>query len=378
MEQKQLPATLKALLADLDAQGIHDHRRYAAVRRYLSFKAREKAIPICGSFELTPLCNFDCKMCYVHLKKDQMCGKPLLTVNQWKAIMRQAVDGGMMFASLTGGECLTYPGFEELYLFLRSLGVEVTILSNGALMDARRVEFLKKNPPAQVQITLYGVSEDDYERVTGQRAFETVWTNVLSLKQAGIPLKIAVTPNGFMQDGEALVRLVHEADLPLAINAGLLQPRADTGRALADASLDTYISMQRLALELRNVSINAQRDPEEIPEPGAPGGEGAKGVRCGAGRSCFAVDWQGGMRPCNAFPCEAQSVPKLGFSECWQRVHCTASEYLRPAECEHCAFQEQCKNCVAEHASQAPEGHASPAVCAWAKRMFSEGLLILQ
>lgn len=30
-------------------------------------KAFEDGIPISGTFELTPRCNFDCKMCYVHL-----------------------------------------------------------------------------------------------------------------------------------------------------------------------------------------------------------------------------------------------------------------------------------------------------------------------
>lgn len=30
-------------------------------------KAFDDAIPISGTFELTPRCNFNCKMCYVHL-----------------------------------------------------------------------------------------------------------------------------------------------------------------------------------------------------------------------------------------------------------------------------------------------------------------------
>ena len=154
------PPTLRELLRQLDEQGVTDYRRYEAVRTFLSFKARDKAIPISGSFELTPLCNLDCKMCYVHLQKEQMAGAQLLTVEQWKAIMQQAIDGGMMYARLTGGECLTYPGFKELYNFLHSKGIEVSILSNGLLMDADMVDFLRVNPPSAVQITLYGASEE--------------------------------------------------------------------------------------------------------------------------------------------------------------------------------------------------------------------------
>ena len=135
------PEKLSQLIAQLNAEGVHDYRRYEAVRKFLNFKARDKGIPISGSFELTPLCNLDCKMCYVHLNKAQMQGEPLLPVARWKQIMQQAIDAGMMYARLTGGECLTYPGFQELYLFLREQGIETGILSNGLLIDEDMTTF---------------------------------------------------------------------------------------------------------------------------------------------------------------------------------------------------------------------------------------------
>lgn len=101
------PEKLSQLIAQLNAEGVNDYRRYEAVRKFLNFKAREKGIPISGTFELTPLCNLDCKMCYVHLNKAQMQGAQHLSVEQWKQLMQQAIDAGMMYARLTGGECLT-------------------------------------------------------------------------------------------------------------------------------------------------------------------------------------------------------------------------------------------------------------------------------
>lgn len=118
------PKKLSQLIAQLNAEGVHDYRRYEAVRKFLNFKARDNGIPISGAFELTPLCNLDCTMCYVHLNKAQMQGAQLLSVEQWRQVMQQAIDAGMMYTRLTGGECLTYPGFRELYLFLRDRGVK--------------------------------------------------------------------------------------------------------------------------------------------------------------------------------------------------------------------------------------------------------------
>ena len=377
-QQDTQAKTLRALLRQLDEQGVTDYRRYDAVRKFLSFKARDKGIPISGSFELTPLCNLDCRMCYVHLNKEQMNGAQLLTVEQWKDIMQQAIDAGMMYARLTGGECLTYPGFRELYGFLHSKGVETAILSNGILMDAEMVDYLVAHPPAAVQITLYGASEDAYERVTGKRVFSRVMENIRRLDAAQIPLSIAVTPNEFMTDGEAVIRLLHEEGLTFAINAGLIQPREETGRKLADAGLDAYMAMMKLRIALKGQQLEPDCDPESLPDPGSEASTATKGVRCGAGRSGFAIDWQGRMRPCNTFPCEPVDVRTLGFAEAWKITNHTALNYPLPTECEGCAYKGVCKHCVAEHAAGAPAGNASPAICAWGKRMVSEGLLTLQ
>ena len=371
------PEKLSQLIAQLNAQGVNDYRRYEAVRKFLNFKARDKGHPISGSFELTPLCNLDCRMCYVHLNKAQMQGAQLLSVDQWKQIMQQAVSAGMMYARVTGGECLTYPGFRELYLFLREKGIETVILSNGLLLDEETVEFLKKNPPAAIQVSLYGAGEDTYEQVTGKRVISLVLENLRRVKAAGIPLTIAVTPSAYMTDGEDIIQLLFEEDLPFNINAGIMQPRPETGRALADADLDSYISMLKLRSQLKGKDLAVEGDPESLPDPGGKQGDPAFGVTCGAGRSGFAIDWRGDMRPCNNFPCEGENVLALGFAEAWRRTNHTATHYPLPAECEGCAYKGVCKHCVAEHAAGAPVGHASPAVCAMGIRMVTEGLMSL-
>ena len=368
------PEKLSQLIAQLNARGVNDYRRYEAVRKFLNFKARDKGVPISGAFELTPLCNLDCKMCYVHLNKTQMQGAQLLTVEQWKQIMQQAIDEGMMYARLTGGECLTYAGFRELYLFLRDRGVETVILTNGLLLDEDITAFLRNNPPAAIQVSLYGAGEDTYEQVTGKRTFSLVMENLRRIKAAKIPLTIAVTPSEYMTDAEQILRLLCEEDLPFNINASILPPRPETGRVLADANQDTYISMLKLRSHLKGKELIVEGDPESLPDPGGKQGNPGFGVTCGAGRSGFAIDWQGNMRPCNNFPCEGENVLSLGFNEAWRRTNHTAAHYPLPTECEGCAYHGLCMHCVAAHAAGAKPGHANPAVCAMGRRMVTEGL----
>lgn len=373
----EAPASLAALLIQLDRQGITDHRRYQAVRTYLNFKARDKNIPINGCFELTPLCNLDCKMCYVHLNKAQLGSAKLLDTETWKRLIKDAVDAGMMYAKLTGGECLTYPGFKELYLYLRDLGVETSILSNGILMGGDMLDFLKENPPAAIQITLYGADEDGYERVTGHRQFSRVLQNIRALHAANIPLTIGVTPNAYMTDGEDIVHLLRSLGIPFRINSGLIAPREETGRSLLDADLDSYVRMIRLKNALATGNDFVPIDESSLPDP-ARDGQQQCGVTCGAGRSTFSIGWDGVMRPCNTFPWEGADVLTLGFAESWHRTNTHVQSFPLPVECTGCQYKQICKHCVAEHASGAPIGHASPAICAWGRRMVAEGIQTLE
>jgi radical SAM protein with 4Fe4S-binding SPASM domain len=192
-----------------------------------------------------------------------------------------------------------------------------------------------------------------------------------------LPLVVAVTPNAFMTDGEEILRFLHAEGLPHAINSGLMQPRSETGRGLADAGLDTYVSMMKLRASLKGKQLEAEPDPESLPDPNNGEESPEFGVTCGAGRSGFAVDWRGDMRPCNNFPCQGENVLSLGFREAWCRTNYTATHFPLPAECQGCAYQGVCKHCVAEHASGAEPGHASPAICAMGRRMVIEGLVSL-
>ena len=168
---------------------------FESIKHYLSAKTTRNGIPSYGILELTPLCNFSCKMCYVHLAKEQMQERPLLTVEQWKDIIHQAWEAGMIRATLTGGECLTYPGFKEIYLYIQSLGCEISVLTNGALMNDEWIRFFQENQPKSIQITLYGENEEVYERVTGQRAFSTVKNNINRAAEANLPFFLSVTPS---------------------------------------------------------------------------------------------------------------------------------------------------------------------------------------
>ena len=89
-------------------------------------------IPLSATFELTPRCNFNCKMCYVHMNEHQIqqTGKKIMSNQDWLELAKEAKDAGMLYLLLTGGEPFIYPNFRELLEELSNMGFVITINSN--------------------------------------------------------------------------------------------------------------------------------------------------------------------------------------------------------------------------------------------------------
>ena len=92
----------------------------STVERMLLNQAKARNIPMNGSIELLPLCNLNCKMCYVRLTREEMEAQGrLYTVEEWINVAKEMKKAGVLFLLLTGGEPLIYPGFKELFVELK-------------------------------------------------------------------------------------------------------------------------------------------------------------------------------------------------------------------------------------------------------------------
>jgi len=370
---------LIALLNGLEARNVKPIDVEIRVNRYLDMRARQKGIPIRGTFELTPLCNLDCKMCYAHLSEQQLkdSGKTILDGASWIKIMQQAIDAGMIHAVLTGGEALAHPDFDEIYLFLQRQGVTVGVNTNGLLLTDERVAFFKQHKPNAIQVSVYGYDEETYESVTGKRVFARVTDAIQRLRDNGIYTTLGITPNRYLGDGiEHLLRLVSSFDLQFTINAGLFTPRCETGRHKEnhDFSLDEYVELSKLQAKMAGMQLKPACDAD-IPPIGSAGAKESKGLRCGGGRSSFAVSWDGKLQPCVMLSEIQVDLSRCGFSEAWGLVHSAVCEYPSPVECTDCPFRGICPVCVVQHAKSAPLGHANPMFCERARRFALEGII---
>lgn len=332
------------------------------VTDYLYRKASINKIPLNGTFELSPVCNFSCKMCYVRKTPEQIreSGKRLHTWMEWMELAKECKKAGMLYLLLTGGEPFIYPGFKELYTELHKMGFLISINTNGTMIDAETVEWLKDMAPHRMNITLYGTSGETYERICGNYSgYERAKNAILMLKEAGIQLVInaSMIPQN-ETDLEEIIRFGKEHDIFTRVSTYMFPParrdsEEDDSRFTPEEAAEVHLRKQRCLLEqqeslkyyeneLGKILDKQDADSEET------WGDNLEYMRCRAGRSTFWISWEGTMTACGMIPFPIETHPfKRPFIECWMEVTNKVRSVKVLSECNKCEKKGICNPCVA-------------------------------
>ena len=158
-------------------------------------KAFADAIPISGTFELTPRCNFNCRMCYVHLRPEQIpkLGREMGAAD-WIRTAEEAKEAGTTWLCVTGGEPLVHPEFRTIWKELTQMGFFITLQTNASLIDDNMAEFLEQYPPRAAKVTLYGSNDEVYEQVCRVKNGVTrADAGIRRLRELEIPVQLPST-----------------------------------------------------------------------------------------------------------------------------------------------------------------------------------------
>lgn len=350
-----------------------------AISRYLHQKGSKLGIPISGNFELTARCNFNCKMCYVHLQKGvQELMKRELTADQWLSLASDARDRGMLFLLLTGGEPLLRKDFPDIYRELAKMGLVLSINTNASLYNDEISELFREHPPMRVNVTLYGGSEETYRNLCGNASFEKVYQNLKRMKeeQQKLRLNVSLTPDN-VQDLEKIAEISKELGLQAKCSAYMYPPVRVTGETGSNAGrFDAETAGRMMAkwsylhdgeeLFLQRAKGVPSFDEKELLYD--PSSENCDGVLCRAGRSSFWMTWDGRMLPCGTMELEGEKSLELGFSEAWERLRQKTAKIRMPKECHTCLLKNHCGVCAANCKAETGEFSKRPEyLCEMAK-----------
>lgn len=325
----------------------------ANLTQYLHNKAGALHIPLNGTFELTPLCNMQCKMCYVRLEKHQQEAlHPLLTTEQWLKIAQQAKEQGLLYLLLTGGEPFLRPDFPILLRELHQMGLILTVNTNGTLIDEPTLAWLQKTPPTRLNVTLYGASDETYGRLCGNpQGFRQVTHALRLLRDAGFSVRLncSVTPAN-CGDLEAIFAFARAEGFPIEATAYMFPPlRRDASQVgqnfrFSPEEAAYYTAKIESLRHDREAFLSA--DINDLPI-GSDCMDGSK-IRCQAGRASFWLTWDGRLMPCGMInPEDSPSVLEQGFAPAWEQVWRRSADIRLPAACNGCAAQHRCMACAA-------------------------------
>ena len=136
--------------------------------KMLALRAAAMHVPFAGTFELTPICNMNCRMCYIRTSFQEMEKQgTMLTAEEWIQIASEARNMGLLYLLLTGGEPLLYPEFDKLYSWLGESGIVVMLNANGTLLTEERADLLLKerNIPVKLNCSLTPLNFHDLKEM---------------------------------------------------------------------------------------------------------------------------------------------------------------------------------------------------------------------
>ena len=308
--------------------------------------AEKKFFPRSGQWELTFRCNYRCQHCYI--PPEDLAGKHQnedLTYEEACAVVDQLYQAGVLSLTFTGGDPLIRRDFLDIYLYAKKKGFLLTVFTNGSLVTDRVAEIWEDYPPFMVEISLYGMTKETYERVTQiPGSFERCRQGIRRLVERKIPLTLK-TPGLTLNYDEILKIKAFAGSIGAQFKFDAdLHPRLDGGREPLAFRLrpEQIIEIEYGDPEMREEwryqfeeDCGAMSPPSELVFP------------CSVGKKSFYIGPNGHLTHCNYVRSPSYDLRRHRVVEAFEALEAQLRQLHMPAgEIPHqCGAPKQCMRC---------------------------------
>lgn len=327
------------------------------LRSRMGSRASAERIPLWAYVEIIATCNFSCQHCFIAPCAER---EDVMSVERARVLFDKLQRAGTLSLLLTGGEVLTHRDFKAIYLAAKQHGFLVHVNTNAYLLGRRWADFFAEWPPEIVSISLYGLSDERYEKVTGiPRAFARV-TNALDLlAERGIKHEIKCPAMTLTVDEIPLMKAFAEARGIRFRYDPIITPQ-EKGAVdplhlqLAPASV---VELDRVMdPSMDGFREFAEKFVDKRPEPPVD----SRVYRCGAGRIAMAVNVHGGVSTCLSSRQTVGNLFEQSFEDVWGMLGGKVEKRFPDGHpCATCRFRNMCAGCPAtvEQLTGLPEGY---------------------
>ena len=140
--------------------------------------------------EITQACNLRCLHCYEG--NAHVASRNLLSLDKWKSIIVELKVLAVNRVVVIGGEPCAHKDIKELLIFLSNKKIDITLFTNGTLLDDELMNIIIKNQ-IKVKVSLYGHIAEIHDAITIRKgSFEKLVKSIHLLKSNGVTVDVAV------------------------------------------------------------------------------------------------------------------------------------------------------------------------------------------
>ena len=300
-------------------------------------EAARRNIPFEVSLELTHHCNFRCAHCYI----PDFAAPDLLPTERLMTLLDELAAMGTLYLSFTGGELFLRRDWASLGRRARTLGFFLTLLTNASLIDEAVADIIA-DLPARVEVSMYSMDDEVFERITGLRgSYRRTRRGIGLLRRRGVEV-VLKTPI-----------MTHNCGGIDAIAAWAEEIGADfMAFPSIVARKDGDLTPLRLRVPDEELLAFFSGPHFGCSEPGHENRADPDGGLCAAGSRYCNITPAGDVLACNILPGSAGNLRERTFREIWDhspwlaRVRAIRQQDL-PA-CRTCPAFSYCGRCAAQ------------------------------
>ncbi len=323
------------------------------LRSRMGSRSQADRVPLWAHVEIIATCNFSCKHCYIAPCAER---EDVMSLEQAKTLFAKLSAAGTMRVLLTGGEIFTHKQFKEIYLAAKSAGFIIALNTNAYLIGELWADFLAEHPPQVISISLYGMTAESYEKVTGvPRSYERCIRAIDLLLERGLKLDLK-SPAFSMTHPELLLMQKFAADRGIVFRYDTnMTPRRD-----GDEEPMKYQLGPEQTFELQKTMDPGLELLREFSVGRVGTRPGGKVYQCGAGKALLAINVHGGVTTCTTSRAVVGNLLDQPFDEVWAALGGKVSRTFPEGHpCGTCKFRAMCAGCPAlvEQQTGLPEGY---------------------
>lgn len=268
--------------------------------------ASKACIPLVTTFEITQGCNYRCHHCYNYDRTHEMpetLQKNNLNPTEILRIIDEVSAAGTLYLNFTGGEVLLHPHLDDFIKQGRKNHLEVRLKTNGSLLTAERCQKLDDAGLAGLDVSLYGMTENSYEKLTRKKGMlAKTLQGINEAQKRNFSINVSIILHRYNLDElGAMIKYCSENNLSFQFSIEITD-RYDSSDGSRDFEITNEQFSTMLESEFTDIFMHFNKN---------------KSVQCSCARTVCGISYSGEVFPCIGAPIASGNLRERSFKEIW-------------------------------------------------------------